>query len=424
MIDRLSIAGLAAAIWAALSACSDAPRRACGQVDGQPAAAVVLSDYLSTSIALLGRDAELLTECWIDSGAEAPGLVAALSGDVVLATDQTPGTLSVIDRFGTDVFSRVSLDEPRVLGQVRLQDPDVSGAFSSNPHDAVAVNERSVWVSRFGANRSASAPSIARGSDLLEIDPTTFERTGRRISLEPLIEPVIVDTDDGPIEKLAYPRPSRMVRVGSVIVVGLSRLTLGFDGAAPGAVAVVDLAGDSIRLHPLPSGVSNCGRVVPVPGAPDRMVVGCIGFSRPFGEETQVRASSGVFVLQVTGSTVTMTASWRPATDSSAPLAVAEVVAIGPTTVAAVDYGDDGPDRSYVVDLMTGQSELLFESAREFEIGAGVYDLAQDLLLVPDASAGLRRFVHAGGRFTERPRLPLDGGGVGLPPRSVHLLEE
>ena len=319
---------------------------------------MVQSDFQSTAIGLLDAQAEVLTECWIDSGSRAPGLVAALSGDVVLSTDQPAGVMTVIDRFGTDVYSRVSLETPEVLGQVRLQDPAVSGAFSANPHDAVAVGPGSVWVSRFAGNANADAPPIGRGSDLLELDPRTFTRTGRRISLEGLIEPVMVDTDDGPEPRDAYPRPSRIVRIADRLVVGLARFTLGFDGAAPGAVAIVDPDSGSVRRHFLDPGVFNCGRVVPIPAAEDQVVVGCIGFSMPFGDEAQIRASSGIFVLRVEGDNVTTVRRWLPSEDPSAPLAVVEVVALDERTVAALDYGRPGPDRYFIIDLETGDSTL------------------------------------------------------------------
>ena len=404
------------------AACSEPLERNCERAEGVPAFAVVLSDFQSTSIGLLDADGRTLTECWIDSGTQGAGLVAALSGDVVLASDQTAGSLTVIDRFGTDVYSRVSLSEPTVLGQVRLQDPAISGAFSSNPHDAVVVDDSSVWVSRYGASEVPSAPPLGRGSDLLEIDPVRFERTGRRISLESLVEPALVETDQGPVERLVYPRPSRIVRVADRLVVGLDGLTLRFDGAGSGSIAVVDVEADVIRRHRLPGGVSNCGRVVPVPNAPDLVAVGCIGFSRPFGDVTQVRSSSGVFMLRVTSSTVTVVQAFRPQDRPSAPAAVAEIVSLDASTVAAVAYDTDA-DRYYVVDLASGQAELLFTSARRFEIGLGAFEPDRGLLLVPDAGAGLRRFVRErGGGWRSLDVVPLDGGGVGLPPRSIQAL--
>ena len=403
-------------------ACIEEPSRDCIRRDGVARFGVVLSDYQSTAIGLLSDTGHPLTECWIDSGSQAPGLVAALSGDVVLATDQPDGVLTVIDRFGTDVYSRVSLDAPTVLGQVRLQDPAVTGAFSANPHDAVAVSASSVWVSRFAANVDEDAVALGRGSDLLELDPTTFDRTGRRISFEAFTTSVTVPTDDGPIQKPAYPRPSRIVRVGSTLIVGLARMTLQFDGAGPGAVAVVHTATQTAALFSLPDGVANCGRVGPVPGRADAVVVGCTGFSNPFGDEVQLRAGAGLFMLQVDGNGVSVLHAWRPRDEPEAPLAVNEVVAIDERRALAVDSGGTGNDRAYVIDLATGTATLLFESDGAFAVGAGAVT-DDGVLLVPDAEAGLRRFAPQNDEWTPLPTIPLDGEGAGLPPRSVQRLE-
>ncbi len=419
-------AGLGCALISSASVmvgCDDGLQRDCRPADGTPRFGVVMSDFQSTSIGLLDAAGGLLTECWIDSGSRRSGLVAALSGDVVLATDQPAGVLTVIDRLGTDVYSRVALDEPTVLGQVRLQDSSISNAFSANPHDAVAVSETSVWVSRFAGNTDDTAPPAGRGSDLVELDPIAYRLTGDRISLEDFVVPVTVETDSGPTRKLAYPRPSRIVRVGSILIVGLARLTLEFDGAAPGAVAVVDLTAGSAALFELGDEVRNCGRVTPVPGAPNAVAVACVGFSRPFGVPARVRATAGLFLLGVDGTEVSVLRAWRPRNRPTAPLAVHEMVALDDRRFAAVEYGvGEGQDRYFVVDLEVGTSTLLFESSSAFVVGAAA--VADDGgLWVPDATVGLRSWRPAeGDTFTAGPILAIDGGGIGLPPRSVQRL--
>ena len=419
---RTKIVGLGL-VFTVVVGCSADAQRICGQIDGSPRFAVVLTDFQSTSIGLLDSQGETLTECWIDSGSRAANLVATLSGDVVLATEQPADGLAVIDRFGTDVYSQVSLDSPTVLGQVRLQDPDVSGAFSANPHDALMSGPTSVWISRYAGNADPNAPPLARGSDLLEIDLTTYTRTGGRISLEAFITSVTVATDNGAQTKLAYPRPSRMVRVGRTAIVGLARMTLDFDGAGPGAVAVVDLDARSARLLELPLGVANCGRVVPVPGRSDRVAVACGGFSVPFDDEPVVRETSGLFMLDVEGSTVSVALAWRPNADAGRPLAIAEAVAIDERTMGAVDYGaGDVPDGFYLIDLVTGQAQHLFDSAGSFQIGSAAIN-ASGRLVVPDVSVGLRRFVRGGLGFGAIDPVFIDGGGVGLPPRRVYSIE-
>ena len=65
-----------------------------------PRYAVVSSDFSSSSIAMLDEDFEVIDESWINSGTTYAGLVATLSGDVVLPNRQAgDGTFAVIDRF-------------------------------------------------------------------------------------------------------------------------------------------------------------------------------------------------------------------------------------------------------------------------------------------------------------------------------------
>src|SRR5947207_2599761 len=77
---------------------SDAGAPAPGE-DPEPLAyGVVASDRIVTSIALLEADGTLLRRDLVDSGSAPPGLVTALSGDVVLPTRSgDPETLTLID---------------------------------------------------------------------------------------------------------------------------------------------------------------------------------------------------------------------------------------------------------------------------------------------------------------------------------------
>ncbi len=53
-----------------------------------PRYAVVSTDFSSSSIAMLDADFAAINESWLNSGTTYPGLVATLSGDVVLPTGQ------------------------------------------------------------------------------------------------------------------------------------------------------------------------------------------------------------------------------------------------------------------------------------------------------------------------------------------------
>ncbi|MEM7437510.1 MAG: hypothetical protein AAF436_20320, partial [Myxococcota bacterium] len=191
-----------------------------------PTFAVVSSDFSSSSIAVFDADFDPLDESWINSGTEFPGLVAALSGDVVLPNRQaSDGTIAMLDRLGTDVASRFYVPSGNLDGQVRTQGEAMDVGFSSNPQDLVFVNETSAWVTRFGINLDSNAPPENQGTDLLEIDPSTMTLTGGRIDLSSLNTTGTVMTDDGPVEVTVYARPNRAVLVGSTIIVGLDRLS-------------------------------------------------------------------------------------------------------------------------------------------------------------------------------------------------------
>ena len=76
---------------------------------------------------------------------------------------------------------------------------------------------------------------------------------------------------------VALARPSKLVRLGDFVVVGLSRLSAGFDAIGPGMVAFVDLEKRSVRGVAI-EGLQNCSQVVPVPDDATRVAVACAGF--------------------------------------------------------------------------------------------------------------------------------------------------
>ena len=374
-------------------------------------------------------DAEFvpLNESWINSGTTFPGLVAALSGDVVLPNRQAgDGTLALIDRLGTDVISRFFVPSGNLAGQVRTQGETGDVGFSSNPNDVVFVDETSAWVTRFGINFDPDAPPENQGTDLLAIDPSTMLRTGERIDLSPLNTTGTAMTEDGPVEVTVYARPNRAVLVGTTIVVGLDRLSADFDAAGPGMVAIVDLGDGSVEGLLLGEGLANCGNAVPVPGAPTKVIVACLGFAQMFGDEAETRASAGVILLDVGEEDATIETVWRASTNPNSAIAVNHLVAIDESRVAAVDWGDfaaEAGDALYVTELQTGSQELVHESTGAFEIGISAYDPGNGMLYVPDAGGNaVVEFSIAEDGVTEVGSVQI-APGLGLPPRRAYLLE-
>ena len=398
----------------ALEALSQAPRFA-----------VVSSDFSSSSIAVFDAEFAALNESWINSGTRFPGLVAALSGDVVLPNRQAAdGTLALIDRFGTDVISRFYVPSGNLDGQVRTQGEVVGVGFSSNPQDFVFVNETSAWVTRFSTNLDPEAPPENQGTDLLEIDPSTMTRTGARIDLSSLNTTGTVMTDDGPVEVTVYARPNRAVLVGSTLIVGLDRLSSDFDAAGPGMVAVVDLLAQDADGLLLPDGLLNCGNAVPVPGAPNDVIVACLGF--PVRDEAQTRASAGVVLLSVDGNETTIETTWRTSTVQTSAIAVNHLVALDEDRVAGVDWGDraaETGDSMSVTTLSTGAQFPVHESAGAFEIGIPAYDPDNESIFVPDTGANaVFEYVIESDAAAETRSIEI-APSLGLPPVRAYLLE-
>ena len=248
--------------------------------------------------------------------------------------------------------------------------------------------------------------------------------TGARIDLSSLDTTAIVMTKDGPAEVDVFARPSRGVLVGSTLVVGLDRINATFEAAGSGMVAVVDLRDESVEGLEL-VGLQSCGNTVPVPGAPTKVVVACVGFAQPFGDEPQVRASSGIVLLDVGESGVTIERVWRVADHPTSAIAVNSIAAIDAQRVVAVATGDSDTtvDGLYMMDLTTGEQQLVHESTGSYVIGVSAYDPQSEMLYVPDAAENaVVEFAADEGGFVEVGSTEI-ASGLGLPPAKVYLLD-
>jgi hypothetical protein len=390
-----------------------------------PRYAVVSSDFSSSSVAVLDADFVAIDETWLNSGTTYPGLVATLSGDVALPNRQAgDGTVAVIDRFMTDVITRFYVPSGNLNGQVRTHGEIVDSGFSSNPQDFVMVRSDSAWVPRYESNLNPTAAPENQGNDLYEVNPVDMTATGTRIDLSSLDTTANVGTGDGAVVVDVFARPSRGVLVGSTIVVGLDRISANFDAAGPGMVAVVDLGDESVEGLELP-GLESCGRLVPVPGSPSKVAIACVGFAQPFGDEPQVRASSGIAMLDVGETEVTIDEIWRVADHRDSAIAVNAVIAIDSRRVLGVASGDFATtsDRLLLIDLVTGAQELVHESSDSFVIGESAYDPDSEMLYVPDAAENaVVEFALDDGGFIEVGSSTI-APSLGLPPTKVYLLD-
>jgi hypothetical protein len=309
-------------------------------------------------------------------------------------------------------------------GQARTHGNVGESGFSSNPQDLIFVNAQSAWVPRYESNFDPEALPENEGNDLFEINPSDMSATGDRIDLSALNTMAAVATDEGSVEVEILARPSRGVLVGSTVVVGLDRISPNFDAAATGMVAVVDLEDASVIGLEL-TGLKSCGHLVPVPGAPTKVAVGCIGFAQPFGDEAQVRATSGTVLLEVVDGEAVIERVWRVADHPDSAIAVNAIVAIDADRVVGVANGNFATtvDSLYLMNLRTGAQDLIHESTSSFVLGLSAYDPDTEMLYVPSASQNaVIELAAVEGGFSEVGSIEI-APDLDLPPTQVYLLD-
>ncbi|MEM1416225.1 MAG: hypothetical protein AAGH15_15060 [Myxococcota bacterium] len=387
-----------------------------------PAFAVVTSDFTSTRIAILDAAGDVTNAGWIDSGTSAAGLVATLQGDVVLPTDASPDAIGLVDRFGTDVITRLCPDGS-LVGQVRLT-PE---STTLNLQDFVVVGDEA-WASRQEGNPDGEAPELERGTDLIGFDPVTMMTNGQRIDLTEFDTTADgLDAEGEPaVDVPIGARPAGMTRIGDTVVVGLARLPVNLAFGAPrahgqGTVALVDLTSGAVEGFEMPGGLANCGQVEPVADSDTDFLVACQGWADAFfGDPVGTRATTGIVRVSLAGDAPAVVASWIAADDEESPLAGVNVVSLGGNRLVTVSYGNfaDIPDILWALDLETGEFTELARATVSFVIGQGAF--GGGTLLVPDAEAGeLLRFT-VGATLEAGESVSI--GADGLQPRSVRAI--
>jgi len=353
-----------------------------------PQYAVVSSDWSASSVSLLDLAGKVVADDYVHSGSTESGLVTTISGDVDLPTQSgEQGVLVLIDRFKSDVITRIRLSDGEVLGQLKTHTPaeqDTTSAFSSNPQDYVRIDEHTAWVTRSQTNLDPSAQEIDRGDDLLRIDPSSMERTDERIDLSALRgRATRTDPQTGQDEEVElYAQPTRMARAGDTLIVGLGLAAYDFSAVGPGTVAVIDLESRKVEALEL-EGLKGCTRVSPVPGTTDRVLVGCSGdYSQP-GE------SEGVAIVRVSGGNASIEKSWKLSDHADGPALSGSFAALDASTITAAANSFVGAEADSVfgvVDLDSGAfTELLSIPAGGGTFGIPLFDADTQKLFVPDA---------------------------------------
>lgn len=389
---------------AELTACADSPLNDCARAELAPLArtpsyAVVTGDYTATAIALLDADGALLDEAWIDSGTTAIGLSATLNGDVVLPSAPLhDGTLTLLDRFVTDVVTRITLAEPTERVQAEVRASSASRSWSPNPHDVAAHSTGRLVLTRFEANAHPDALELDRGDDVVLLDSAS-RAVVSRVDLAPLG----VDVGGEHIGA----RPDGLARAGTRYVVGLARLSLDFMVSGPGAVALVDVDAGTASAVPL-DGLAYCGEVraldtplaepVPLAAEVDVLVL-CQGTT--FVVEELRRATAGLAVVRVSrDGAARVIRVWRAAEhrDVGSPTNLVALLDAGRALYAARGEASGGTtDRLVAVDLASGEPQTVYVSELRFALFAGAYDASRALLLVPEGELGVHRFEVGAG---------------------------
>lgn len=407
----------------ALSACGGDDERPVGSlapVSSDARFVVRHTDFASSAYSFLDAEGNVVADAWIHSGSTPPGLTAVLSGDTDLPTRMEPGILTIIDRFAVDVVTRIDLSTGDVLGQVRTQGSSDS-AFSSNPNDVAYVSATSAWVTRYGHNTMAGVDPDVQGSDLLELDPSTMTRTGARVDLSSFETVISVYSMGAMVDKPARARPSRVIQVGGFLVVGLDLITDVFEGAAPGKLAIVNIATKAVSSYDL-GGLTNCGGLSFVPGNANHIAITCKGYIDPVAE-------AGVLIVNVDGTTgaVTPVSDYLFSDYPSASGVFDSVLVLDDDEFLGVHNGGyratDPPDELFHVHMQDGSRSKLHTAAHASDLFVTMaYDPASGVILVPEKTVGIRRMrrdavtgvVHGDGIIT------LDGHG--LPAAAVVLL--
>lgn len=387
------------AVLAVLAGCGATPGSECAParlapLSITPSYAVVTSDYGATAIALLDADGALLDEAWIDSGTTVTGLSATLNGDVVLpSASLRDGALTLLDRFATDVLTRVPLAPPLAPVQAEVRASSASRGWSPNPHDVAAHAPGRLVLTRFERNPAPDAPSLDRGDDVVVLD-LAARAVVARVDLSAL--GALVDGE--PVAA----RPDGLSRAGARYVVGLARLSADFMRAGPGAVAVVDVGAGTARAVAL-DGLAYCGevRALDAPLAEPPAVAGDVDVAvlcqgATFVDEAVRRATAGLAVVRVDAAgEARVVRSWRAAehSDVGSPTNLVAVLDAGRVVYAARGEGASAnTDRLVAVQLSSGEARTVYTSPLRFALLGGAYDAARGLLLVPEAALGVRRF--------------------------------
>ena len=358
--------------------------------------AVVCSDFATTAIAILAPDAvEVTAPVLVHSGSVAPGVQAALGGDVDLPTTSPPGgEVILVDRVPNSVLTVVDPVSGRVRQQIK-----VSEAFVGNPHDVYVDGSGRFVVTRYNANPDPGPEGDSNaGDDVILLAPDGV-----------LLDFVSATDEDG------FPgRPDRLVFHGGHLWVSLNRASGDFGTWREGALLELDLQPEgtleSLGRLLIPE-TRNCGGLAAHDGT---LAVACTG---AFEDGAPSADGAAVVLLDEAGQeTARITGDHE---DVQGAFGYG-VELQGDGRVALVRLGSAGgqADAVLVWNPADGSVETVYEATGAFEVGTLGLTQDDDLVIPVGDAVDPKVCIVRPGQTLCHPACE----GTGLPPRSVRRI--
>lgn len=373
-------------------------------------AVVVLTDYVSTQVALSDLSGQTKSASFLSTGStQTDGLAFALSGDVALPSARPmSGQIVLLDRFGTNVVTWADSRSAEVTAQL-----PVGTGFESNPQDYLEVNEELALVSRWGQNSAPGSEDFDEGGDLLLIDLGEHEIVGN------LLMPA---ADELPA------RPGPLALIGEEVIVTLDRIALDFSETGEAMLAGVDLSGEEVLWEETLQGRKACGRATLSPDG-SRFAVVCTGALTASGE-TESITQSAVLLFDSTARPLRELGTYEASDLLGVPLqADVEFVHDGLVLLKTqTPWGGEGNNQLFSLDLESGETQELLEASPDAD-GNGQGLVYGGLMCAPecgeyclmaDTDEGVlqRILVGSDGRLTVDTPVTVEDR-VGLPPTSI-----
>jgi hypothetical protein len=372
--------------------------------------AIVNGDFTSSSISLVSPQGEMQSSGFLSSASSAPGLSAALGGDLVLPSSSVGGhELVIIDRFPAAVLSWVNLETAEVRAQL-----SVATGYVSNPHDYVQFSASKAFVPRFEPNLMAGLEPFDAGNDVLVVDPASATLVDR-IDLTP----AFADAPPG-----FYPRADRAVLAGGRLRVLAIGLNADFTEHVASRLISIDPETNAIEDVLVFDGMNGCGGIAASPDG-SQLAIACGG---AYGQEPAGGfADSGIIVVGVADEPVEL------ARHTSRELGVGPInrfAWLDAERLALLTFGRFAADGSSVeaddeartLDLRAGAVSAPWLSGEPFSLGDIACSLLDGVCLVADASTDggvLQRLtLDADGDIQLTGTLQPDAAS-GLPPRTI-----